>query len=323
MEKSKSPKTKTKRPYWILLPVLSAVWTICVYRFCDQYWWATLLGTPPLTYMVGTTLFLLILMLILGKGKEVKGLAAVLMAIVGFLAYHPTPAGPSPGQHLISVMSWNVRSGYSPSEALAKQIKKYDPDVVCLQQSTPQITQELADLLGGYNYRASGQIGILTKLSIIEDQTVVVGEAKERSSILGLRLALEDKKFWVASVHLVHGFRPNWLKPVDDLQNRLDLGSQVRTMQLDAVLNTFATKEEPVLLAGDFNMQPTGFLYRKITRKFVDTAPAFPPVATYPNFAPAWNIDQIFVKDLHSTHKKSISTTLSEHLPVMVEVSLP
>jgi endonuclease/exonuclease/phosphatase family metal-dependent hydrolase len=119
------------------------------------------------------------------------------------------------------------------------------------------------------------------------------------------------------------------------INTHLGLNQRERTAQLAALLGSdwlgAAACQEPVILCGDFNAQPSSVVYRQFTRRLRDVqtaAKSHRPLNTYPSCVPAFRVDHILISsDLEVGGIEVPSTELvhsaSDHLPLLAEVRYP
>ncbi len=103
------------------------------------------------------------------SADSVLRIAAVLVVTVGGCATVRAPAPPV-GPHF-SVMSYNVNWGMPRPDLAVRAIAEADPDVVCLQETTPDWQRVLVASLGGryphaefHHYGGAGGMAVLSKL---------------------------------------------------------------------------------------------------------------------------------------------------------------
>lgn len=97
-----------------------------------------------------------------------------------------------------------------------------------------------------------------------------------------------------------------------------------RSWRIDPVLKSIEDSKKPVILAGDFNSHPYGYVYRRFAEELSDTftAKLHLPASTFVHFP--IRIDYIFTNDMFSTtsFKIKYNCIVSDHFPVTSIVSL-
>lgn len=259
------------------------------------------------------------------------GLLAVGVAVAGVQAATTAPSAPAARTELV-VVSWNLHYGVDPAgavdlEAIARTVEAQDPDVVLLQEVSRGWVQGggadmatwLAQRLGmrpAFAPAADRQFGnaILTRgeLSDVAALELPYGAGPQRRSAVSADVALPALTLRVTSVHLQHR--------EENTPTRLD---QLRTL-LDA------ERDRSVVVGGDLNAEPgwpeidlvtgAGFL------SAVDEA-GDPDALTSPSTDPQHRIDWVFVRGdgpaRVTVAEVLTGTTASDHLPIVVRLSVP
>lgn len=230
----------------------------------------------------------------------------------------------------LRVLSMNIKQGgveaFYRTAPYAEVIKKYNPDVVALQEvhhCTSYIlgkdwTGNLAAETGMYPYfcksfdYAGGAFGValLVRYPFFKAQTIVsvMEGAKEPRSTGWVYLALPDGNVLrVGSVHLA-------VENECIVSNMADLNKKF-----------FAEDEKtPSLLIGDFNSKPGSDPYIYFRRKWQDVGEAMGP--TIPSDAPKYKLDYIMgypKGDWELVDYEVIARTdLSDHCFIMADVKI-
>lgn len=154
------------------------------------------------------------------------------------------------------IASWNVNSVKSRIGALTSWLKEREPDVVCLQElkcvddAFPR--SEIEDL--GYNVAVHGQktyngVAILSKHPIDEAKPRLPGDdLDEHARYIEAVISIAGGAVRVASIYLPNG------NPIATDKFKYKLGWMDR---LAVHARALRALEEPVVLAGDFNVIPT------------------------------------------------------------------
>ena len=154
------------------------------------------------------------------------------------------------------IATWNVNSIKAHLGAVTSWLKERDPDVVCLQElkcvdeAFPRT--EIEDL--GYNVAVHGQktyngVAILSKHPIDEAEPRLPGDdADEHARYIEATISTKEGSIRVASIYLPNG------NPIATDKFKYKLGWMDRLTKHAAELLKL---EEPLVLAGDFNVIPT------------------------------------------------------------------
>lgn len=276
-----------------------------------------------------------------------KSIIAVLVAFVLALASHA---------QTVRVMTYNIRldvavdgeNGWKyRKDFLASQIRFHDADIFGVQEAMPNQMNDLASLLPEYSHVGIGRDGEgkgeasavffkKDRFKVLESGTFWLSETPEKISkgwdaaynrvcSYGLFKDLKSKKtFWAFNTHLDH------------------IGVVARKNGVELILariKSLNSKNYPVILTGDFNLEPDSEPIRIVKNEMTDTRDVsaekpFGPSGTFNGFKfnePVTKlIDYIFIdKSKRFDVKKyailSDSKDLrypSDHLPVFAELYL-
>ncbi len=247
----------------------------------------------------------------------------------------------------ITVLQWNVWYKEDPQK-IVDLIKQYQPDVVCAQeliqhfQQTPQIdtAKEIAQALG-YDYyfhladkwtqrpeKETQGNAIFTRLPIVKTRhhflqkpkTDPANASEEGRVLVEVTVSKDNQELTFGTTHL--SFTPFF---------EMTTSRQEEAIKL---VDFLQSKTTHYVFTGDFNATPESFLLAQLTslRQLKHAGPDFPAktwttkpfdkqgfVATELN----WRLDYVFVtNDLKVIQSRVIETTVSDHLPVLVELEV-
>lgn len=254
----------------------------------------------------------------------------------------------------LEVMSYNVKyanendgenSWSHRKEFITNQLKFYEPDIMGLQEVLLSQIQHFTSTMNGYDYvgkaREDGkQKGEYTaflykkeKFEMLESHTFWLSETPEKVST-GWDAALPrvctyalfkdlatGEKFWFFNTHFDH------------------VGKEARTNSSRLILEKISqvnSENLPVVLTGDFNLEPDSKGIRLISEELKDSrniaTNVFGPEATFNGYKfhepLTRRIDYIFVNDKIKVHKYAVLTDSkdqkypSDHFPVFALISL-
>ncbi len=154
------------------------------------------------------------------------------------------------------IATWNVNSVRSRTEHLLAWLKDKQPDVLCLQELKCQDEQfprsQVEDL--GYNVAVHGQktyngVAVLSKHPIDEAHPRLPGDDEDvHSRYLEAVISTKDGALRIASIYLPNG------NPIGTDKFKYKLSWMDR---LKKHASGLLALEEPLVLAGDFNVIPT------------------------------------------------------------------
>lgn len=254
----------------------------------------------------------------------------------------------------LSVMTYNIKLDY-PKEGenswtnrkpfMVNQIKFYEPDVLGVQEAMPNQMNDLNKLLSDYNYVGVGRDDGKNKgeysaifykkedYKIIKQSTFWLSETPERVSmgwdavcnrVCTYALFKNKKtkqKFWVFNTHFDH------------------VGKKARKKSAELIVQKITklnSKNLPVVLMGDFNMEPNHDSIRFINKHLEDSKTIadidFGPTGTFNGFhfdkPVTRRIDYIFVSPEIKVNKYAVLSDSkdckypSDHLPVLAEIEI-
>lgn len=255
----------------------------------------------------------------------------------------------------LSAMTYNIRLDSASDgenawpnrkDFLSSQIRFLKPDILGVQEARPNQIADLNLALPEYKFIGTGRDGInegefsaiyynAEKIKVEEQHTFWLSltpntvskgwdAAYPRICTYGLFSIIgKNQKFWVFNTHLDH------------------VGTQARKEGMKLILKKIAdlnTAGYPVLLMGDFNVEPTAEVYTEISESMLDSYSTaglkFGPDGTFNGFnyhePVTRRIDYIFVsKSPKVTVQKYavLSSAIdfkfpSDHFPVFVELEL-
>jgi endonuclease/exonuclease/phosphatase family metal-dependent hydrolase len=238
---------------------------------------------------------------------------------------------------LIRIMTYNVHGcrgrdrQWSP-QRIADVIASADPDIVALQElDVGRARSGGVDQAGLIAAALGMRCQFHPAMRVMEEQygdailTACPSRLVKAGSLPGLPQlrALEPRgAIWAAI-----GVGDAELQVIN---THLGLVSRERHKQIDCLLSDewlgHPDCRDPVLLLGDFNMQPRSRSYRKLARRLVDAHRSRNRhyQATFPSRFPTLRIDYAFVgAGIHIHHVDTVRTPLariaSDHLPLVVD----
>lgn len=236
--------------------------------------------------------------------------------------------------------SWSNRQPF-----MVNQIKFYEPDVLGVQEAMPNQMKDLDSLLTDYSFigvgrddgKDEGEYSAIfykkAKLKVLVSSTFWLSETPDKVSmgwdavcnrVCTYALFENQKtqqKFWVFNTHLDH------------------VGKEARKNSAVLILDkikSLNTENHPVLLTGDFNMEPDHQSINYIRQTFKDSKEIaeidFGPEGTFNGFhfdqPVTRRIDYIFVSGNVKVNKYAVLSDNwdlkypSDHLPVLINITL-
>lgn len=254
----------------------------------------------------------------------------------------------------LKVMTYNIKLDY-PKEGVnswtnrklffINQIKFYEPDVMGVQEAMPNQMKDMSQLLPEYaslgvgrdDGKDEGEYSAIfykkDKLKVLESSTFWLSQTPEKVGMgwdavcnrICTYALFENRdskeKFWVFNTHFDH------------------VGKEARKNSALLIIEKIKelNKDQlPVVLTGDFNMEPEHESIQLIKKMLLDSKEmaqvAFGPEGTFNGFhfnePVTRRIDFIFVSENIRVNKYAVLSDNwnlqypSDHLPVLIEVSL-
>ena len=183
--------------------------------------------------------------------------------------YVSHPEGP------VTIYQKNLLFQNDQVAALAADIRATRPDVVTLQELTSRNAPLVRDLRAEYPHQASCALVDWARLAILSLWPVEGEICLEGQGIVGIQVASPQGTFWVFSLHGA------WPWPHE------------QASQMARILPVFEDLEEPVVIAGDFNMVPWSFALRSIADS-TGTTRAGPLFSTFTKMGAPLPIDHVY-----------------------------
>ncbi len=175
----------------------------------------------------------------------------------------------------ITIYQKNMLFQNDEVEALAADIRATRPDIVTLQELTSRNAALVRDLRDEYPYQASCALVEWARVAILSRWPVEGEICLEGQGLVGFQVKSPEGLFWAFSLH---AFWP-WPHGQAD--------------QFDTILPVLGDLEEPVVIAGDFNMVPWSFALRSIERSIGATR-AGPLFSTLTKMGAPLPIDHVY-----------------------------
>ncbi len=241
----------------------------------------------------------------------------------------------------VSILQWN--SWYLEDiNKIAVFLKAHKADIICLQELTINFdTQQhihtpnfIAEQLGYHvHFQEIAFAGkelklanaIFSKHPITSTRTVWVNQEQgsgnyddENRAYVEAVIDVANVKLTVGTVHMsyTHAFEP----------------SERKLQETDALVKAISNNKSNFILTGDFNAQPNSEVIRRIQECVVNLGPDYDQNTwttkpfSYNGFEVNeldYRLDYVFgSQDIEVVSAQTLSTDVSDHLPVLVEIQL-
>ncbi|WP_322183867.1 endonuclease/exonuclease/phosphatase family protein [Neglectibacter caecimuris] len=201
---------------------------------------------------------------------------------------------------------------------MAEEIRRQKADIVGLNEifgggPSPEYTgqaEQLAAMLGCHCYFASAlRLGgnpygnaILSRFPILEAKTIGIPDPPVRD---------EDAYYETRCV-----LRARFAEGFTVLISHFGLAKAEARNAVETVLSLLREEKGPVVLMGDFNLEPDSPILAPLFEELTDTAALFPcPLKSWPSDEPEQKIDYIFVKNAQALEADIPPVEASDHRP--------
>lgn len=214
----------------------------------------------------------------------------------------------------IKVMQINLLMSNQNYESVRNLITQENPDIISLQEYTPDWDRELHSTLNGYTLEkkiidSPFGICVASKYAVTHS---TVSYLKNRSTpYIELTLNIEGEAIKFLSIHPTPPFTPELFES----RNRF----------FHEVVNHYR-KEKSLIIAGDLNCTQWSPYYQKIENRLVLKNCHSPLSNTWPDFLPMpiFQLDHILVsEELNVTNSRVLKAIGSDHYPLTATIAIP
>jgi endonuclease/exonuclease/phosphatase (EEP) superfamily protein YafD len=226
-------------------------------------------------------------------------------------------SAPPAAEKPIRVMLMNILARNGNTEQVLAAINQADPDLLLLEEVTPDWAHELKVLDADYPYRIDKpQVGcfgimLLSKHPLERGQIIQIGEAGVPSIITEAHLP--------GGVISILGTHP--LPPAG-----AEYSTQ-RNLQLMELPTIVKGQKHPVLLIGDLNTSPFSYWFRRLVTEagLKNSMKGFGYQPTWPSHIPFLRIplDHVLHSPDITIHNRMVGSNVgSDHLPVIIDFTI-
>lgn len=319
---------KIQRPWKLWLKQLSAVWTpialiailltfagflpediwlcdvACIFRM--QY-------IPPLFAAV---------LIFLASRKKALALVSLMALLLNLLAVLPLylpqqQTGIATGASKLRIFQMNVNNLNTWFEPGLQQIKQLAPDIVSVEEVTPDWQNVLEQNLPEYPYRKvqarddSFGIAVFSKIPLENAEVIYPGNAEV--PVISATVKHKDKPFRLLAVHV--------------LPPRLLDYFLYRNEEYKKIVELLSAETKPVVLVGDLNSPPWSKHFINLCRdgKFKDSEQGFGIQPSWPTMTPLLllPIDHLLIRGNIRVLNRFVTGPIgSDHYPVCTDILL-
>lgn len=251
-------------------------------------------------------------------------LIAFILIAIRYLPYLVSSSSDPPPENSMRVMAFNIFQRNSDLEAITAIILEQDPDILALQELTPEISEQLLlSLEENYPYHTldlqtgvEGQ-GLFSRYPINQ-----VSDLPDYN-FLSARVETPSGPVHIFNIHTPTLFPTTWDKDI-----------KIQRSFIEELMSDVGLSEEPVIVLGDFNTTPQSENYAILTSGLTDAFtesgrglgfgyPARPKFGVdLPT--PIVRIDYIFINPLFKSFETRVlkESGGSDHRPVITSLIL-
>jgi endonuclease/exonuclease/phosphatase family metal-dependent hydrolase len=227
----------------------------------------------------------------------------------------------------LRVVTWNIHFGRAgPGDEYARQIAELDPDIVFLQYYSSRTVEDgikRSPVLRSYYFtRHEGDV-ILSRFPMVS----LPNAARVPNQCCACRIEIRPGlQITCVNAHFYRLLLQERLQVRGWSQSRVAKMIQGMQTDVDELAELLDSIDGPIILGGDFNLQPNYPALSRIRRDFKDCfkANGYGWGKTVPSKLPALRLDMIFVPpNAEVFYAGAVSTRLSLHRMTLAEVAIP
>ena len=241
----------------------------------------------------------------------------------------------------VRLMTWNVLSSQGGVEKVSGEIRRQQPDIVCLQETlgrrgiVADRTPELIARFPGWHAARAADVTVLSRWPIENERRYPHPKPSSRRA-LAVTCQTPDGPLDVIVAHIsttargarFSGRKPGSASRAIETASLIHQTAQTRLGQLPVIDRALADSKQsgrPYFLAGDFNNPPRGAFNRHLKRQMTD---AFAQAGwgngySFPAKFPVMRIDYLWLgRGLRARRCFTVPTNASDHRATVADVEV-
>ena len=252
------------------------VWFLLWLTVGDGPWWLTVLNRVVPYLFLPVLLFLAWLLL---KREYKLAVVLALPTLIFLLLYRPylvpsySSASHAPAD--LTVMTYNVLYSNLEYEAVSRNIRAYQPDLVALQEVVPAMMDALEiRLADDYPYSMHGTNGeygvtaVFSRYPFFDTKVLDLGE--DRRAVI-VKAEVNDRTIVFAAVHL-RAYGLQWVRPLTNVPHEIINRTNLQNHQVELLLDELLDEPGLAIIGCDCNSKETSSSYRMLDRQFDSAA---------------------------------------------------
>jgi endonuclease/exonuclease/phosphatase (EEP) superfamily protein YafD len=324
----------------VVYAVLVFAWFVLYRALGDRVWWLALINAFA-PYLFAPLVVLVPVSLVCHPWAFRAGVALpalLFLVLYGPLYFPPWPVALAEYGSTLTVMTFNVYAYSEMSETVRIILEHGPPDVVALQELTPQLFRLMLQELGDqYPYHTIGPIRGYWGMAVFSryplSELWVTGSALPRWQIQAVEIVGENGPFTLYNVHPPSTHVPLYASTIAGIPRRVHVSFEYRRHYAEQLSQEIASRPGPVIVAGDLNSTDRSDVYAMLTDSLTDAHRAvgwglghtFPArwerYRGIPYPSKLARIDMILASDAFVPLRSYVGTSggESDHLPVIAE----
>ncbi|MGC9395940.1 MAG: endonuclease/exonuclease/phosphatase family protein [Anaerolineae bacterium] len=322
---------------WIYAAIIF-LWFLLHGWFGDILWWLALLNAfVPLFFLP-----LVLLIPVCFVYRDRRYWRSVLVPLVIFLFLYGElllPNAPVRAGDPMTVMTFNIWGGSQSSETARVIVENGSPDLVALQEVTPDMAGVLLEEIGDlYPYRLLAAEGtyrgmaVLSRFPLTEIETPHLAHPWWEVQVM--RVEADAGAF---ILYNVHPHATNILVYIEEgtaMAAEVRSSMAIRQQLVETLVTDFSHRDGPIVVVGDFNSTDQSDVYALMQKHLIDAYRAsgwgfghtFPAYAGsfrgIPIFPLQMRLDMVFISEDFRATRAWVSRTYgeSDHRPLLTEL---
>lgn len=237
---------------------------------------------------------------------------------------------PQEGAAALRIASYNVEKFDASPEAVARTIRGLNADVVCLQEASLwtdlKLPARFRASIGGYRVYAQDGMTVLSRFPILRAETRNFPQAGVPTgwNVQELTLDVGGRPLRVVNVHMIpQSYQRDPHLPQLRPLARIEAVRRYRGAMVEEIVRRVRAAPGSVAVCGDFNQQPYGPNYRRLSSAMDDafraTGTGFGYTET--STTPVKRIDYVWTHGLRALRTRVASARTSDHRPLVADLA--